>query len=68
MIVSRLINWKWNCWHLLLIVAGTFCVSVVAKINITYAGGSSIVLSNALKALVESICTSSIIYILYLLF
>ena len=39
---------------------------VVAKINTTCEGGSSKVKSNALKALVLSIWTSSIIYTLYL--
>src|SRR4051812_21022679 len=34
--------------------------------NTAWAGGSSSVFSNALNALVESICTSSIIYTLYL--
>ena len=56
---------KSNLWHLDNIVAGNFCGSVVAKINFTCAGGSSKVLSNALKAPVESIWTSSIIYTLY---
>ena len=57
-------RWKRNCWHLDLIVAGTFCSSVVAKMNMMYSGGSSIVFSRALKAEVESICTSSMMYIL----
>ena len=52
---------KLNCWHLDFIVAGTFWSSVVAKINITCAGGSSIVFNKALNALVESMWTSSII-------
>ena len=38
-----------------IIVNGTFCISVVAKINIACSGGSSSVLSKALKAPVESI-------------
>ena len=42
-------------WHLDKIVAGNFCGSVVAKINFTCAGGSSNVLSNALKAPVDNI-------------
>ena len=33
-----------------MIVAGTFCASVVAKMNFTCSGGSSSVLSRALKA------------------
>ena len=51
---------KLNCWHLDFIVAGTFCSSVVAKMNTTYSGGSSIVFKSALKAEVESMWTSSI--------
>ena len=43
----------------LMIVAGTLSMSVVARINTTFAGGSSSVLSSALKAGFESICTSS---------
>ena len=52
---------KSNLWHLERIVAGNFCGSVVAKINFTCSGGSSNVFNNALKAPVDSICTSSII-------
>ena len=52
--------------HLESIVAGSFCGSVVASMNTTYSGGSSRVLSSALNASVESICTSSIIYIFFL--
>src|SRR5699024_9768256 len=44
---------------------GILCGSVVAKINTTCAGGSSSVFKSALNALVEIICTSSIIYTLY---
>ena len=43
------------------IVAGNFCGSVVASINFTCSGGSSSVFNSALKAPVESICTSSMI-------
>ena len=46
-------------WQRLKIVTGTFCTSVVAKIKMTCSGGSSIVLSSALNAAVESMCTSS---------
>ena len=56
---------KSNLWHLEIIVAGIFCGSVVANINIIYSGGSSNVFNNALKAPIESIWTSSIIYTLY---
>jgi len=52
-------------WHLDIIVSGTLCVSVVAKINFTNSGGSSNIFKSALNAHLESICTSSIIYILY---
>ena len=41
-------------------VTGNFCGSVVASRNLTWGGGSSSVLSSALKALRESMCTSSI--------
>jgi len=33
--------------------------SVVAKMNLTWAGGSSSVFSSALKAFFDSMCTSS---------
>ena len=45
-------------------VIGNFWGSVVAKINITFAGGSSKVFKNAFTAPTESIWTSSIIYTL----
>ena len=59
---------KSNLWHLDKIVAGNFCGSVVAKINLTCSGGSSNVFNNALKAPVDNIWTSSIIYTLYFAF
>ena len=40
-------------------VTGTFWTSVVAKMNFTCGGGSSSVLSNALKAFFDSMWTSS---------
>ena len=46
-------------WHRDRIVAGTFCGSVVARMNRTWAGGSSRVLSSALNAGSVSMCTSS---------
>ena len=49
-------------WQRDRIVAGTFCSSVVARINIRCAGGSSKIFSRALKAAMESICTSSMMY------
>ena len=50
---------KSNRWHRLRMVSGSFCGSVVARINTMCAGGSSSVFSSALNAEVESICTSS---------
>ena len=41
------------------IVTGTLRISVVAKMNLACGGGSSRVLSRALNAAVESMCTSS---------
>ena len=46
-------------------VSGILFVSVVARINITCLGGSSIVLRSAFQACFESICASSKIYTLY---
>ena len=43
-------------------MAGTLCSSVVARMNIRCSGGSSSVLSSALNAEVDSMCTSSMIY------
>ena len=40
-------------------VSGIFWDSVVAKMNTTWAGGSSRVFNKALKAPIESMCTSS---------
>ena len=51
-----------------MIVGKIFYISVVIHVKITFLGGSSNVFNNALKALVESIWTSSIIKILYLPF
>ena len=50
---------KSNRWHLESTVAGIFCASVVAMMNLTCSGGSSSVLRNALNAAVESMWTSS---------
>jgi len=63
---ARLILLKSNLWHLDRMVRGILWGSVVARTKMTCAGGSSSVFSRALKASVVSICTSSIIYILYL--
>ena len=59
--VSKGMRLKLKLWHLECMVAGILCGSVVANMNITLGGGSSSVLSRALKAGVESMCTSSII-------
>ena len=61
---SRLMFLRLNCRQRDKTVIGNFCGSVVAKRNLTCAGGSSRVLSRALKLLVESMCTSSIRYTL----
>ena len=45
---------KENCWHRDLMVAGTLCSSVVARMNIRCSGGSSRIFSRALKAAVDS--------------
>ena len=50
-----------NRWHRDKTVTGTRRISVVAKINLTWGGGSSRVFNRPLKAAVESIWTSSII-------
>ena len=50
---------KSNRWHRERIVIGSFSGSVVQSTNFTCAGGSSSVLSSALKASRVSMCTSS---------
>ena len=64
-IVSTLRRLKSNLWQRESMVAGNLCGSVVASMNTAWAGGSSSVLSSALKAPVESMCTSSMMYTLY---
>ena len=59
------IRWKSYRWQREIMVAGTLWTSVVARINLTYSGGSSMTFSNAPHALGESMCTSSMIYTLY---
>ena len=49
-------------WHRERMVAGTLWSSVVAKMKMRWAGGSSRIFSRALKAGVESMWTSSTIY------
>jgi hypothetical protein len=51
-------SWRWQRDST---VAGILCTSVVARIKMACEGGSSSVLSSALKAAVESMCTSSTI-------
>ena len=46
-------------WHRDRTVTGTFCTSVVAKMNFTCGGGSSSVFSKPLKAAFDSMWTSS---------
>ncbi len=46
-------------WQRERIVTGTLRISVVAKMNLAWGGGSSSVFKSALKAAVDSICTSS---------
>src|SRR5699024_5895582 len=64
-ITLLLMDLKSNRWQREITVSGILCGSVVAKINTTCFGGSSNVFRSALNALVEIICTSSIIYTLY---
>src|SRR5208337_380808 len=54
-----------RCWQRDRTVGGIFLGSVVASTKMTCGGGSSSVFKRALKADVESICASSIIYTLY---
>jgi hypothetical protein len=51
-----------KCWVRLRMVGSTFCGSVVASTNTTWAGGSSSVFNSALDAGVESMWTSSTMY------
>ena len=53
-----------NCRQRESTVTGIFCGSVVARMNLTCSGGSSRVFSMALKAELESMCTSSMTYTL----
>ena len=63
---SGSMRWKSNRWHRDKMVGSSLWTSVVARMNTTWAGGSSKVLSRALKAATESMCTSSMIYTRYL--
>jgi hypothetical protein len=53
------IRFRLNCRQRDSTVTGTRWGSVVARMNLTCCGGSSSVFSMALKALRESMCTSS---------
>ena len=52
-------RWKSNRWQREMIVSGILCGSVVASTKTTLSGGSSSVLSSALKASRVSMWTSS---------
>ena len=52
-------RWKSNRWQRETMVSGILCASVVARTNTTLSGGSSRVLSSALKASRVSMWTSS---------
>ena len=54
------ICFRLNCRQRDSTVTGIFCGSVVARMNLTCAGGSSSVFSIALNAWLVSMCTSSI--------
>ena len=58
--VSGAIGRRLNCRQRESTVTGTFCGSVVASTNLRYSGGSSSVFNMALKAVLVSMCTSSI--------
>ena len=56
---------KANRWHRERMVAGTLWSSVVARMKMRWAGGSSRIFSRALKAATESMWTSSMMYTRY---
>ena len=58
---ATVMRWKSKIWHRLRMVGRILCFSVVAKMKMACAGGSSSVFRKALKAAVESMCTSSMI-------
>ena len=58
---SSPMRWNSRRWQRESTVAGIFCGSVVHITKMTWSGGSSNVLSSALKAEVESMWTSSMI-------
>ena len=57
---------KSNRWHRERMVGSSLWTSVVARMKITWGGGSSRVFRRALKAATESMCTSSMMYTRYL--
>jgi hypothetical protein len=57
--VSGAIGRRLNCRQRESTVTGTFCGSVVARTNLRYSGGSSSVFNMALKAVFDSMWTSS---------
>lgn len=57
---------KWKRWVRLVMVAGTLSSSVVARIKMAWAGGSSRVLRSALKASLVSMWVSSMMTTLFL--
>ena len=63
---GMLMRLKSYVWQRLRMVGRILCFSVVARMKMACAGGSSRVLRKALKALWDSICTSSMMYTLYL--
>ncbi len=62
---SRPMRKKSKRWQRDKMVAGTLWISVVAKIKITWEGGSSSIFSKALNACIDNMCTSSMMYTLY---
>ena len=64
--VSTVMRSKSYIWHRESMVGSILCFSVVARMKMTCAGGSSRVLRKALNAAVESMCTSSMMNTLYL--
>ena len=61
LVSKTVIRLKSKIWHRDRIVGIILCFSVVANINIAWAGGSSKVFKKALKAAWDNIWTSSII-------
>ena len=57
--VCTLMRLKSYTWQRLNMVGRILCFSVVARIKMTYEGGSSSVLRKALNAAVDNMCTSS---------